>query len=79
MTFDDHVNDKDLSNERVFDLGTNKIRVIRTDPYGFWHISFERGQLPKKLKGNYTSFDQAEKAVRAYLTEREREIKSIKQ
>lgn len=66
----DHSGDKDLANVRVYDLGNNKIRMTRTDPYGFVEISYERGQIPEHLKGNYTSFEEARRAVDAYLIDK---------
>jgi len=65
----DRFGDKDLSNRRIFDLSNgNKIMCDRRDPYGFWHLYYEHGQLPDKLKDmQFTSFDQARKFVEAYI------------
>ena len=51
-------------------MGNNKLRVKRGDPFGFWFISFERGQIPEKLSGAYTGAEEAIKAVKAYLLEK---------
>jgi hypothetical protein len=49
----------------------NKLNMTRTDPYGAIVLSLEHGQLPDALKGgSYTSWDQAEKAAKAYIDER---------
>lgn len=61
-------------NERLIsiDLGNNKINMKRTDPYGFWTIGFDKGQVPEKLRGLYTSAEVARRAVTAYLDEKGR-------
>lgn len=74
----DQSGDKDLANVRSFDLGNNKIRMTREDPYGFVSISYERGQIPESLKGAYTSFEEARKAVESYLVTAAREYKEPK-
>lgn len=45
----------------------NKIHFKKTDPYGFWVVNYNKGQLPKQLKGVYTSYNAAWKHVQAYL------------
>lgn len=78
--FDDH-NDfnkfRDLGANRVIELDNNKLHVQRKDPYGFWEIHFDKGQIPDDLKGRYTSFDEAKKAIDVYLREKKREIKAV--
>ena len=81
MNFDllDHDSDKDLANIRILDLDNgNKIKVTREDPYGFWYVSYEKGQIPESLKGSYTSFDEAQKAINTYLINKKREVTSAK-
>lgn len=69
---------KDLLRVRSINLaGGNKINVKREDPFGFWTISWERGQLPDYLKGQYTSFEEARKAVEAYLAQKNKQVESI--
>jgi hypothetical protein len=58
---------KDMPNLRIREVGNNKIRMERKDPYGFVYLSYERGPLPEELKGSYTSFDEANKAVDVYI------------
>lgn len=82
MDFDilDHSSDKDLANFRVLTLDNgNELRVIREDPFGFWYISYTKGNIPETLKGAYTSFDEAKKAIDSYIINKNREIKSLKQ
>jgi hypothetical protein len=58
------------------DLGNNKIYGKMTDPYGFIHLSFERGQLPNDLKSAaYTGWEYARQAVEKYLRESKRDTK----
>jgi len=52
---------------RTIDTGNNKIILTRTDPYGFINIRFEKGLMPPELKGEYTTWNYAERDVEAYL------------
>jgi len=57
--------------QKVFMMGTGiKIYFRKIPPYGFWKISFERGELPEKLSGVYTSFKAAQKDAVSYLQTR---------
>lgn len=68
MNIFESVGDNDLSRERVFTLESGfKVTIKATDPYGFWTIHFEKGQPPKYLRGNYTSFDKAKNHLDYYL------------
>lgn len=67
-TEDFHSNE--LPSVREFKVDNNVLRATRTDPYGFVSISYERGTIPEELKGDYTSFYEAEKAITAYLDRR---------
>jgi hypothetical protein len=58
-------------NKRTWTLPSgNKLHFERRDPYGFWSIHYDKGQVPAELKGNYTSYDQAAAAANRYITER---------
>lgn len=48
----------------------NKIHFERTDPYGFWYVHHDKGTMPDSMTGAYTTYDQAERAVMAYLETR---------
>lgn len=37
------------------------------DPYGFWWVSREKGQVPACLAGAYTTLEAARNAVKAYI------------
>jgi hypothetical protein len=60
--------DKDFPKQRSIELSNgNKINVTQTGPYGFWVVSYNKGQLPEEMRGHYTSYTQAEIAVNQYL------------
>lgn len=61
--------DKDLSTDRTMNLHNNVVHVYKEGPYGMWFVRLEKGNLPDKLKGAYTSFYEAEKAVKYYYVE----------
>lgn len=71
----DHIGDKDMANERtvILDNG-NKIHMKRSDPFGFIAVNWDKGQMPAKLKGQFTSFDEARRAVDGYLAELNRAV-----
>ena len=67
------VGPQDLGRHRVFHLENgNKIHIKAEDPYGFWRINLDKGNLPEKLKGMYTSVEMARKDVERYLAEKGR-------
>lgn len=72
----DGTSTKDLSSDRVFNLDNNKLHIRKSDPYGFWTVSYERGQVPESIGGQYTSPMEAEKAVLTYLAAKGKEVKS---
>lgn len=54
-------------------LPNNVIYLTSEDPYGFWKISLERGQLPEKYKGGYTSFSMALRDAETWFKEKKLE------
>ena len=69
---------KDLSSVRTVTLEDGQImRLKRTDPFGHWHVHFDKGQVPTHLGGAYTTYPKALDAVLSYLTEKKRSVKSI--
>lgn len=64
---------EDLTNRRSVTIGDNKLNFTRTDPYGFWIISYEKGQLPRELTGVYTSFQNALKEAQSYIVKKQKE------
>jgi hypothetical protein len=75
--------DKDLRRTREVDFGdNNKLLVKCTDPYGFWSIHYQKGEVPQALQGTYTTFDEAMKAIKTYLLNtpspaKKKEIKQV--
>lgn len=57
---------KDAPRERHLKLWGNIVKFRCSDPYGFWKISLDKGNLPPKLKGEYTTYDEAVKAAKNY-------------
>lgn len=55
-------------------LKDGKYNLTRVNPYGFIKISAERGQLPDKLKGWYTTWEDAERDLTMYLQTKGREV-----
>lgn len=78
MAYTEDFSPNDALIDRTFELENNVLHVRRTDPYGFWHCSYERGPVPAELGGSYTSFYEAEKAVLNYLEKKKRDVKSSK-
>lgn len=71
LTLDD-VLDEDYDQEhmgkfRKIEIEGNTVHIKCQDPFGFWYISLSKGQLPTKLKGAYTTFDQALRDVNTWL------------
>lgn len=66
--------DRDLARRRVLELDNNKIIIEKKDPYGFWYVHFERGQMPASLGGSYTSYSVAEAEIMTYLRLKQRQV-----
>lgn len=75
LNTEDHVGEKDLSGHRIWILDNgNKIHFVKHDPYGFWTLNYDKGTVPIRLTGQYTSFPEASRHALAYLTEIERTV-----
>ena len=68
--FDDEYDKEHSGKSRKIELDNNTININCEDPYGFWYISIAKGQIPDKLKGAYTSFDQALRDVNVWLKDK---------
>lgn len=67
---------RDLKRHRVWECKFNKVHFIQDGPYGFWFVHLDKGASPKELRGMFTSFDQAVKAVtNFYLIPKNEEVK----
>lgn len=70
--------DPEIPSKRIYALeGNNKLYVERKDPYGLIYIHFEKGEVPESLKGAFTDYDSADKAIQLYLSNRKRIIKEV--
>ena len=71
---------KDLGRIRTLALeGGNSVTFKCSDPYGFWTIHLEKGQVPHSLTGQYTTYEYAEKEMRAYLRSKDRAVAPVVQ
>jgi hypothetical protein len=74
----DSISDKDLSKTRTIELENGNVLYVKnTDPYGFWTVHYEHGQLPKSMRGAYTTWDYALAAVKKYLADKDEPIVAI--
>lgn len=76
----------DTSKTRVLTIGNRytddkmKITISSVDsPYGLWSIRFSEGKPPLPLRGQYTSYDFAKKAVERYLENHRQERRIVKE
>lgn len=60
---------RDLPNARPMNVAENDFVVKHRDddPYGFWWVGREKGQVPEELSGAYTSIEAAQEAVTVHL------------
>lgn len=57
-----------IERKRFIDIADKQIELRVADPYGFWTIGFpKKEKTPPQLQGQYTSYTQAEAAVRNYF------------
>jgi hypothetical protein len=64
---------RDLPSIRKIEVSEGSPFLIeRRDPYGFWYVRREHGQVPVKLQGAYTNFEQATLAVKVYMNEKKK-------
>jgi hypothetical protein len=49
----------------------------QTDPFGFWHLTTDKGALPKELQGSFTTFEKAHLAVKNYLVQIKEKIVKV--
>ena len=75
MKFIDQFNDegfsdpeRDIPNIRLVHLDNGRtLKLERKDPWGFVHIKWDFGTPPEELRGTYTTFDLASKALMLYV------------
>lgn len=60
---------------RTYYTWDNQVNFQATDPYGFWGVTLKHGQLSSEINSSqYTSFDEAFKAVKAYYDSKKEEL-----
>lgn len=78
-TLHDQLGDKDLARTRFFDLENgNKLIAKQTDPYGFWRLNLDKGQLPAWLDQDFNEWSQVLRAVEKYGHQRKLAISEVK-
>lgn len=81
LTLDDLLDeDSEFENggrHRTVEIDNNKVHIKCEDPYGFWYVSLQKGQVPDKLKGAYTTFEKALSDVNLWLRNKKEPISSI--
>jgi hypothetical protein len=71
MAYTEDFGTNDATNIRKTPYGTNNaICAERRDPYGLWHLSLERGPISRELTGAFTSYEEAQKAIQAFLSKK---------
>ena len=71
--FSDHEDPtRDLPKTRKIEVENGADFLIeQRDPYGFWFVRREKGQIPAKLSGAYTTYSFAQQAVERYVNSKE--------
>ena len=64
------MNSDDDHRVTIIELQHNHIRIKCNDPYGFWTIHYDKGQVPEGLRGQYTSHVNAMNALKPYLVKK---------
>lgn len=59
----------DVPKEHTYELQGATVVAQRRDPYGFFHLKQDKGKLPDRFTGAYTSLSEVERAMREYQTE----------
>lgn len=65
-TEQDEIGPHDMPTTKTFPVGDVNITAIRKDPFGFWYLKSDKGDLPVKYQGAYTSMAEIEKAIKDY-------------
>lgn len=69
-----NTSDKETVVEIELESG-NKAIIKQSQPDGFWRIHYERGELPEKLSGGYTTAEYAARAVKTHIETKPRPTK----
>jgi len=55
----------------------NKIKIVRKDPFGLIYMELEKGTLPEKYQGAYTTYEYARDDALRYIDSRKKELKEL--
>lgn len=67
------------SKKRLFELENgNKLWAVQSDPFGFWALHLDKGQLPERFQGQYSNWDAVIKDVERYQTLRKMAVVEVK-
>lgn len=70
--FDAHSDpERDIPSRITMPLDGNVLVIQRYDPYGFWRMHLEKGNLPGKYTGQYTDIRFIKSDAAKYIAERE--------
>ena len=64
--------DRDAPKDRMIKLKNNALHIKQEGMFGHWFVFFDKGQVPERLRGAYTSASEARKEAMAYLSSKGR-------
>lgn len=67
---------RDISTHRILVTKFNKVHIEQQGPFGYWYVHLDKGGSPKGIKGAFTTYEDALKAVKSYyLNNKNEEIR----
>ena len=66
---EDFSSEKDLPNQKNYTIFDKEYMAHRTDPYGFWHLTTDKGEVPEVLGGQFTSTIEIDRAITNYIAD----------
>lgn len=70
--------DPDTTSRRTYEFTSGaKLHAQRMNPYGFIKIHHDKGLVPSSLSGEYTSYDEADKAIQLYISAKNKELVGV--
>lgn len=61
------MDEQEDSKTRTHSVKGREFIIKCSDPYGFWSIKPNKGQVPKELSGSYTMLEYATQAINLYV------------
>lgn len=62
--------DNAILEEKEIAITNNSVFIRSSNPYGFYKISLQKGNLPEEYKGMYTSMKMAEEMAMKWINEK---------